>query len=636
MTTNVPEGLRQLPFEVKSRAIKLTPSAKALRARLLDAAYRPESVLFLDIETTGLSRFYHSITLVGTILNGEYRSWLAGDEVDELHDIAARARTLVTFNGSAFDLPFLKTAFPDLRFPTDHVDLRYAVRHTGLTGGQKIIERQLALTHRRGLEDVDGAEAVLLWHRYLRGETESLRRLIRYNQADVEGMRHIADHVRDYFEQIDPSMFTVPFVGRPANPLGWACPDATLPVPQQRGTPRFSFENLFGETRAANAVVTGIDLTGSETRPTGYATARGCDVATQRINTDDDIVAAVLRDRPELVSIDSPLCLPRGRVSVFDDDPGRDRFGILRQCERTLKRRGINVYPCLLPSMQRLTARGIGLAARLRALGYPVIESYPGAAQDIVGIPRKGAGVEFLAQGLSQFGYRGDFERKMPSHDELDAITCTLVGSFFLAGLSEALGDEHEAPLIVPSLSEAPGRTIIGISGRIAAGKTTLARMLRERGFAYARYSEVVDDVILAKGETPDRSSRQVEGWRLHREEGQRWMGERLLERIGDRRRCVIDGLRFPDDHAFLAERAGGNFIHVHVDASDEQRRTRYLEGELTAQEFSRIDNEPVEGGIVPLRSLAMMSVRNDGTMHDLAGVADEIVANAVERKRPG
>ena len=46
--------------------------------------------------------------------------------------------------------------------------------------------------------------------------------------------------------------------------------------------------------------------------------------------------------------------------------------------------------------MRMLTERGIHLAARFRALGIPVIESYPGAAQDIMRIPRKRAGLEYL------------------------------------------------------------------------------------------------------------------------------------------------------------------------------------------------------------------------------------------------
>jgi predicted nuclease with RNAse H fold len=150
--------------------------------------------------------------------------------------------------------------------------------------------------------------------------------------------------------------------------------------------------------------------------------------------------------------MDSPLCLPLGRTRVTDDDPARHSAGIMRVSERILKRRGINVYPCLLPSMQRLTERGIRLAAELRSRGIPVIECYPGAAQDIMGIPRKGAGEEWLKLGLAEFGVTGPFTSDRLTHDELDAITCSLVGSFYIAGFTEALGGDGEEPMFVPRL----------------------------------------------------------------------------------------------------------------------------------------------------------------------------------------
>src|SRR5207302_6513839 len=124
-------------------------------------------------------------------------------------------------------------------------------------------------------------------------------------------------------------------------------------------------------------------------------------------------------------------------VRVTNDEPGRDEFGILRQCERILKRRGVNVYPSLIDSMQNLTARGIRLANALRSMGVPVIESYPGAAQDIMGIPRKRASLEYLKDGLADFGIEGDFITNKVSHDELDAITSAIVGVFFWSGKFE-------------------------------------------------------------------------------------------------------------------------------------------------------------------------------------------------------
>ena len=334
------------------------------------------------------------------------------------------------------------------------------------------------------------------------------------------------------------------------------------------------------------------------------------------IGSDDEIFARAMASRPALVSIDSPLSLPFGRERVEDDDPGRQQFGIMRQCERELKRRGINVYPCLLPSMQRLTSRGIRLAQRFRSEGIPVIESYPGAAQDIMGIPRKGVGVEFLRQGLADFGIRGPFTRIRVTHDELDAITSALVGSFFLSQRYEALRAPAEDALIIPDpKTSGHCKMVIGISGRICAGKTTTARFLEERGFAYTRFSLVIDDEIAARGGALDRATRQAVGLEINRTKGQRWLCEKVLERAAGSEHIVIDGLRFPEDHAFFFERFGSNFTHLHIQAPAELRADRYHEHEQDGVPFEVADSQPVEGKISDLADLASVALRNERSL---------------------
>jgi predicted nuclease with RNAse H fold len=111
---------------------------------------------------------------------------------------------------------------------------------------------------------------------------------------------------------------------------------------------------------------------------------------------------------------------------------------------------GISVFWCLLPSMKSLTARGMLLAAELRSRGLKVIESYPGAAQDLLGIPRKGASLEELKQGMGRIGIAGKYLTERVSHDEVDAITSALVGLFYMADDYIALGTPAEDYLIVP------------------------------------------------------------------------------------------------------------------------------------------------------------------------------------------
>jgi len=176
------------------------------------------------------------------------------------------------------------------------------------------------------------------------------------------------------------------------------------------------------------------------------------------LSSDEEIVRSVRAARPSIVAIDAPLSLPRGRRSL--DLPGPPH---LRACDRALTALGIRFFPVTLGPMRLLTRRGMELAARLAPDGVPVIEAYPGGAQDILGIPRKGAGEERLRRALVRFGFSGSVERREITHDELDAVVCAYTGREHLAGRSLVLGDPGEGTLVLP---RAPVGTRRRASGR--------------------------------------------------------------------------------------------------------------------------------------------------------------------------
>lgn len=619
--------------QLKRSSRQRRPAGEGWRRGFLSALSDPARVVFLDVETTGLSWFYDELTIVGWACNGEYRLHVAGDDPSSLLNALGTAHTLVTFNGTLFDLRFLRKTFGDISLPGFHLDLRYLARRAGLTGGQKTIEKLLQLHVRDGVEDLDGAAAVLLWHRYLRGDQEALSRLIDYNARDVVGMCGILDEVLDRLDFHPDLLISPPRFAEIAKGALDRQQSAAPRRHRQVYRAKTRFEDIFGGTAADAATIVGIDLTGSEARPSGWCVLRGKNAVTCKVTTDEEIIARSRAERPNLISIDSPLSIPFGRTSVTDDDPGREQFGIMRQCERELKRRGINVYPCLLPSMQGLTRRGMRLAEHFRSLGVPVIESYPGAAQDIMGIPRKGAGLEYLSEGLADFGIKGSFVREPVSHDELDAITSAIVGGFFLADQFEALRGPTEGALIIPNSkpAERSGMLVVGVSGPICAGKTTIAQFLERHGFAYTRFSLIVDEEIAARGGTLDRSSRQQMGIEIHRTRGQAWLCERTLERVSDHKLVVVDGLRFPEDHAFLAERFGSNFVHLHVTASQEVRARRYAAiGDNL--DFEVVERQPVESKVGEVGKLAAVVFQNDSSVAALT----ERVLNYVEERAKG
>lgn len=190
--------------------------------------------------------------------------------------------------------------------------------------------------------------------------------------------------------------------------------------------------------------VAGLDLAGVEHRPTGTAITRLLQVEDSReLFTDREILEYLLAAGTTVVGIDAPLCLPPGRASM--EERNGEHF---RPCDLALRQRGIRFFPITLGPMRALTLRGIRLKGELEKHGIRCLETYPGASQDVWGVPRKGQGVEKLREGLNGLGIRG-ITASMSDH-ELDAVCCSLTTALHLEGLSEILGGAEDGGIIIP------------------------------------------------------------------------------------------------------------------------------------------------------------------------------------------
>lgn len=186
----VDEGRRRLADDDPEFFERRLPSSELWRL------YRnfDDSACFFDIETTGLSSASSVVTTVSFHRDGDTRTLVRGDDLSreaverELED----SSLLVSYNGRRFDEPFLED---DLGVDVDvpHLDLMYLGRRCGYTGGLKQVERALDVD--RGLEDVDGREAVRLWRRYERGDEDALDRLVRYNRLDAENLQAVVERL---------------------------------------------------------------------------------------------------------------------------------------------------------------------------------------------------------------------------------------------------------------------------------------------------------------------------------------------------------------------------------------------------------------------------------------------------------
>ena len=149
---------------------------------------------YLDIETTGLCSFYDEITVIGVCLANNFENrlvQLVGGDVTRSNLLRTLrcVNTIYTYNGSRFDLPFIKAKLEiDLKDHFKHTDLMYDCWKQNLKGGLKGVERLLGI--KRQLLDVDGYMAVQLWWDYINNLNEqSLQTLLEYNREDLVNLR---------------------------------------------------------------------------------------------------------------------------------------------------------------------------------------------------------------------------------------------------------------------------------------------------------------------------------------------------------------------------------------------------------------------------------------------------------------
>ena len=162
-------------------------------------AYRhfPDKVACVDIETTGLAPGHDRITVIGIYDGKEARTYVKGIDLEEIVEELPKYKTLITFNGARFDLPFIKREFQEIEFDQLHIDLMYPLRRIGFSGGLKKVEQMLDISRSENTTGLSGFDAVRLWREYERGNQKSLETLLEYNREDIVNLKTIIDMVYD-------------------------------------------------------------------------------------------------------------------------------------------------------------------------------------------------------------------------------------------------------------------------------------------------------------------------------------------------------------------------------------------------------------------------------------------------------
>jgi len=182
----IAESLEQFQRYNPSYFSKLLPANQCWR---LFPEFR-ESTVYLDIETTGLDRYFNDITTIALYDGQSIKTYVRGQNLEDFIEDIQKYKVIVSYNGKSFDIPFIEHHF-NIQLDHAHIDLRYILHSLGFRGGLKGCEKQLGMD-RGDLTDIDGFFAVLLWEEYQRsGDQKALDTLLVYNIQDTINLENL-------------------------------------------------------------------------------------------------------------------------------------------------------------------------------------------------------------------------------------------------------------------------------------------------------------------------------------------------------------------------------------------------------------------------------------------------------------
>lgn len=125
---------------------------------------------------------------------------------------------------------------------------------------------------------------------------------------------------------------------------------------------------------------------------------------------------------------------------------------------------------------------------------------------------------------------------------------------------------------------------IVGLTGKYAAGKGTIAELLLERGFLYHSLSDVLRSELATRGVPESREALLAIGNELRTQGGPGALAERIAQLLDDGDH-IVDSIRNPAE--VIALRRRDDFVLIGVDA-DQQTRFARLRGRGRAGDPAR------------------------------------------------
>ncbi|USS40007.1 AAA family ATPase [Thermococcus aggregans] len=191
---------------------------------------------------------------------------------------------------------------------------------------------------------------------------------------------------------------------------------------------------------------------------------------------------------------------------------------------------------------------------------------------------------------------------------------------------------------------------IVGIVGKIAAGKTTVAKFFEEKGFCRVSCSEPLVDLLTHNiseyswvPEIPEKSEPTRDKLIEYGKRLKEAFGEDILIRLAldKKRNCkdvVIDGVRSKGEIEAIKKRGG---VIIYVDARPEIRYERLKRRNASKdkviksfEDFLKVDEAEEElYHTSKLKDLADFLIVNEGTLEELKEKVEELIAVLKSKK---
>ena len=181
---------------------------------------------------------------------------------------------------------------------------------------------------------------------------------------------------------------------------------------------------------------------------------------------------------------------------------------------------------------------------------------------------------------------------------------------------------------------------VVSIVGMAGAGKSEIAKLFQENGFARIRFGDVTDEEVKKRGlELNEENERRVREL-LRQEQGMEAYAKLNLPAIDSALRysdVVVDGLYSWEEYTFLKSYYGEDFYVVAVWASPITRYARLTarpDRRLTLEEAASRDRAEIEninkGGPI---AMADFTIINESSLDDLRREAKRIISRVKDEK---